>query len=320
MKHKQFYHRWPRGRKDKGPITPSHILFMWKYDQFPEGTVCWEEGGEKRPVAEVVKEYEDYLANLPAARYFYREPEGAEQGPISWDELYTLYDEEKLHKYTLYHEDGEDWASLRSAYYSERNEVEPWDPDTFDQALYERYCTFFQKLVADYQHENVREYAKQLLNWAKENNFDFYPLEIEAFNDPHRYFQHKEYLLHHIRLKQSKRHYESYLYSIAHPASKLVRTGFRENPRDWQARWEAAWQSCGGQGALYGEMVALNDSPIWSALSDFGLPYPPFAYGSGMGVSYVTLDEAKQLGLINEAVIAQINAGRRSQSENTPPT
>jgi hypothetical protein len=47
-------------------------------------------------------------------------------------------------------------------------------------------------------------------------------------------------------------------------------------------------------------MIALKTDPIWEALSRFGQPWPPFDYGSGMGVVAIDADEAIALGLIDE--------------------
>lgn len=86
--------------------------------------------------------------------------------------------------------------------------------------------------------------------------------------------------------------------SVAFPAQRLVRIGERRAKRDWAARWQNAYAQVGGRGASAAEMVALNDSPIWKALSRFDLPYPPFDYNSGMGVRPVTWVEAAALGLV----------------------
>lgn len=78
------------------------------------------------------------------------------------------------------------------------------------------------------------------------------------------------------------------------PAYELVRDEDREEPRDWRARWIAA----GGQ--LYeGRMIARRDDPVWTAISRFGRPYPPFDFGSGMGVEGVLRPEAIALGVID---------------------
>ena len=82
---------------------------------------------------------------------------------------------------------------------------------------------------------------------------------------------------------------------MAFPAQELLRFEERLKPRDWTARWAAAG------GRLYaGRMVALKDDPVWTAISRFGLPYPPFDYNSGMGVEDVSYDEAVELGVIEE--------------------
>lgn len=78
-----------------------------------------------------------------------------------------------------------------------------------------------------------------------------------------------------------------------YPCQELYREESREKPRDWQSRWEDA----GGE--IYdGRMIARKDDGIWTAISAFGLPYPPFDFGSGMGVRDVRRDEAESLGVI----------------------
>lgn len=80
------------------------------------------------------------------------------------------------------------------------------------------------------------------------------------------------------------------------PAQELVRVFARANPRGtWRARWEGA----GGK-TFGGRMIALKTDPIWSAISRFGTPYPPYDYGSGMGVVDIAREEAERLGLITE--------------------
>jgi len=78
------------------------------------------------------------------------------------------------------------------------------------------------------------------------------------------------------------------------PAQELIRVEDRQSPRDWTARWRGA----GGK-LVGGRMVALKSDPVWSAISRFNLPYPPFDYMSGMGVQDVDRDEAERLGLID---------------------
>ena len=94
-----------------------------------------------------------------------------------------------------------------------------------------------------------------------------------------------------------------------YPAWELTRVSERNMPRaDWPARWAAAGSSCGFEGALQGRFIALKDSPIWPALGDgeggyrdtLMNPFPPFAYGSGMGWVAVDRAECIALGLIDE--------------------
>ena len=91
------------------------------------------------------------------------------------------------------------------------------------------------------------------------------------------------------------------------PAWELVRTSTRRVPReDWPARWRAAGDSVGWEGALQGRFIALKSSPIWQALGDgaggftdtLGNPYPPFAYSSGMNWRAVDADTCEKLGLV----------------------
>lgn len=90
----------------------------------------------------------------------------------------------------------------------------------------------------------------------------------------------------------------------AHPAQRLVRKGARREPRNWQARWQQAWGSLPAdekKKALPTQFVALTDCAIWSAISRWGDPYPPFDYNSGMDVLPVDRATAISLGLIPEA-------------------
>lgn len=85
------------------------------------------------------------------------------------------------------------------------------------------------------------------------------------------------------------------------PAQRLVRIEQRLHPRPswfWPSRWSEAFAKVGGVGAIDRGMVALKTSPIWAKLSIFGTPWPPFDWGSGMGLEDIGRDEAESLGLI----------------------
>jgi hypothetical protein len=80
------------------------------------------------------------------------------------------------------------------------------------------------------------------------------------------------------------------------PAQELVRVMARRNPRsDWNRRWAKAG------GRLFGtRMIALKTDPVWVTINRFGVPYPPYDYGSGMGVVDVPRATAVRLGLLSE--------------------
>lgn len=77
------------------------------------------------------------------------------------------------------------------------------------------------------------------------------------------------------------------------PAQELIRVQDAEEPRDWAARWTEAG------GAFFGtRMIALKNDPIWTRISRFGTPYPPFDFNSGMEVVDVDRDTAIEAGLL----------------------
>ena len=84
------------------------------------------------------------------------------------------------------------------------------------------------------------------------------------------------------------------------PCQELVRIESRKEEREWNARWVRAG------GKLYGgRMIARKDSPIWTAISRFSTPYPPFDYNSGMGLREIRRKEAEELGVIKRSDIIE---------------
>lgn len=77
------------------------------------------------------------------------------------------------------------------------------------------------------------------------------------------------------------------------PCQELIRVIQAEKPRDWAKRWADA----GGQ-FFNGRMIARKDDPIWTDISRFGTPYPPFDFGSGMDLRDIDREEAIALGVI----------------------
>jgi len=87
------------------------------------------------------------------------------------------------------------------------------------------------------------------------------------------------------------------------PCQELVRVEARIEPRDWPAVWEEnGGEFFGDPGPDYpdapGRMIARVDSLIWIAISRFGVPWPPFDWGSGMGLGPVRRTLALELGVI----------------------
>ena len=85
----------------------------------------------------------------------------------------------------------------------------------------------------------------------------------------------------------------------AFPAQELVRVMARRHPRG-RGFWQARWTERGGKLVGGRRMVALKTDDIWTAISEFDLPYPPFDYGSGMGLLDIDRDEAIRLGLLED--------------------
>ena len=78
------------------------------------------------------------------------------------------------------------------------------------------------------------------------------------------------------------------------PAQELYRAFQRKVHRNWLQRWGQA----GGK-VFIGRLIALKNDPIWTAISRFGQPYPPFDYNSGMSVRSVDRKTAMAAGLID---------------------
>lgn len=84
----------------------------------------------------------------------------------------------------------------------------------------------------------------------------------------------------------------------AFPAQELIRLEDRTVPRLWRNRWVAA----GGR-IFNGRMIAPKSSTIWSNISRFGVPWPPFDFNSGMGLEDIDRAEAEELGVIKPGEI-----------------
>lgn len=88
----------------------------------------------------------------------------------------------------------------------------------------------------------------------------------------------------------------------AYPCQELFRAYPRKEPRDWPARWVAAGGMFFEGSSAYpeGRMIAMKNTNIWTAISAFGLPYPPFDFNSGMDIRDISREESIRLGIIRE--------------------
>jgi hypothetical protein len=102
------------------------------------------------------------------------------------------------------------------------------------------------------------------------------------------------------------------------PAQELFRAEARVHQRDWLARFRLAGAATGdpiGTGWTItsdGRMIALKNHDIWNKLGDpnlfsdgLSMPWPPFAFRSGMNVRDVDRDTAESIGLIQPGETVQ---------------
>lgn len=76
--------------------------------------------------------------------------------------------------------------------------------------------------------------------------------------------------------------------------------------RPWAERWNEARANLGPDNTTateardnnLGPFIALKNDPIWTAISAFGNPYPPFDYGSGMRIRDVPRAKAIAFGVL----------------------
>ncbi len=95
-----------------------------------------------------------------------------------------------------------------------------------------------------------------------------------------------------------------------YPALQLYDCYHHAEPVDWVQKW----RDNGGQVFARNEMIALRDDTVWTRISAFGLPFPPFDLDSGMDLSVVPRNEAEKLGLLSpneqvEPVLVDLNFG-----------
>lgn len=103
------------------------------------------------------------------------------------------------------------------------------------------------------------------------------------------------------------------------PCAELVRVEQRDTPRGFVRRkgqlvqvesdhWRRRWREAGGE-TYEGRMIARLDDPVWTGISRFGLPHPPFDFNSGMGTQLVRRSEAIRLGVIEPGDVVPSQPG-----------
>lgn len=200
----------------------------------------------------------------------------------------------------------------------------------------EEYHRFFESLWREYDG-SMAHCRRKLREWADARNFTFYDMGLAEYYeeaeedefapeeeplDPNsrearyaHFEQHAGLLNDYISLEFGRKNREDALTSLACPGWRLSRIMKTDRPRNWEKRWRDAYDSLSAQEKLKAckeDMVALVSCEIWSRLSVFGLPYPPFDYDSGMDVIGVPFSECEKLGLMTEAAMPQMRAARES--------
>lgn len=114
------------------------------------------------------------------------------------------------------------------------------------------------------------------------------------------------------------------------PCYELIRVMNRMEIRDWPRIWqEHGGQFFDGLGSnddypsAPGRMIALKTDPIWTRISRFGVPWPPFDWGSGMGLRGIDRDEADAFGITGPEDVFQplelpFNESARASVKDVP--
>lgn len=99
------------------------------------------------------------------------------------------------------------------------------------------------------------------------------------------------------------------------PAQEMYRAIAKEKPRPWARLWNEARRNLGEATSatvatddFRGPFIALKNDPIWTEISYFKLPYPPFHYNSGMRVRDVGRRAAIQYGVLQPGQTVQPRA------------
>jgi hypothetical protein len=86
------------------------------------------------------------------------------------------------------------------------------------------------------------------------------------------------------------------------PAQELL-PSVAANPRPVE-EWEKRWTKAGGT-VIDGRIVGLKNDPAWSKLSVFGVPYPPFDFGSTRVLIDIERADAEDMGLLKPSDVVK---------------
>lgn len=99
--------------------------------------------------------------------------------------------------------------------------------------------------------------------------------------------------------------HQTAMQNTTRPGFRLFRAGHAAAPRDWTTRWQQAYAQLTPQEQQYAtpgnnpaDLCALKISRIWTLLSRFGTPYPPFDFNSHMRLKSLTRQECTTLGIL----------------------
>jgi hypothetical protein len=201
-------------------------------------------------------------------------------GPHDYDDIVTMLDKKEIEPEILSSVEGMlGWRSVP--------ETQMWSQAKFLQAVLPEATDIRSRLAKN--KLDVR-YARDEIRRALMHK-NILTADIDILGDV---LQVSGYL---ERLHSQYSHRDQYWMPdgfVYHPALELEISKKQKFPRDWMA----AWQQSGGK--IYaGRMIARIDDPVWSAVSDFGFPFPPFSFDWLTWIHGVSSTEAVTLGVVD---------------------
>lgn len=152
--------------------------------------------------------------------------------------------------------------------------------------------------------------ARRELRWLlKYINYDFEPLDVEAWQNYEPWEQHRELMdfnISQIRGEKDNKH----RYSSSHPAYTLA---LKWNDRNIHHDWDNELARFKGIPGIYiGDnpenlMTALADSPVWREINIFDRDYPPFNWYNDVWFWQTSEEKCRELGIVTDEDIERIS-------------